>query len=59
MSKTYKDLRAFKALDKTSSVKRPKDAMRRFKREKAKSDNALFKREVEFTTYIMRTAQED
>jgi len=59
MSKTYKDLRAFKALDKTSSVKRPKDALRRFKREKAKSDNALFKREVEFTTYIMRTAQED
>ena len=59
MSKTYKDLRAFKALDKTSSVKRPKDALRRFKREKAKSDNALFKREIQFTTYIMRTAQED
>ena len=59
MSKTYKDLRAFKALDKTSSVKRPKDALRRFKREKAKSDNALFKREVEFTTYIMRTAEKD
>jgi hypothetical protein len=59
MSKTYKDLRAFKALDKTSSVKRPKDALRRFKREKAKSDNALFKRELHFTTWLERTAQED
>ena len=59
MSKTYKDLRAFKALDKTLGVKRPKDAMRRFKREKAKSDNALFKREVQFISWIERNAEKD
>jgi len=33
--------------------------MRRFKREKAKSDNALFKREVQFISWLERTAEKD
>ena len=57
MSKTYKDV--VKLFDTTKAKKRERGASARFKREKAKQDQRLFKREVNFTNFIIQTSQED
>ena len=57
MSKTHKDV--VKYFDKQLDKKRRGEASARFKREKSKQDQRLFKREVSFTNYIMQTSQED
>lgn len=59
MSKTFKDLRLYQGLDKKKRDKRGSDAVRRFKREKARDDTRLFKREVQFTTYIDKSVGKD
>ena len=57
MSKTHKDV--VKMFDNKAAKKRNSEAVRRFKREKSKTADRLFKRELHFTTYLERTAQED
>lgn len=58
MSKTYKD--AVNLLDTGKAKKRRGEASARFKAErKRKDDTRLFKREVSFINYIIKSAQED
>lgn len=59
MSKTFKDLRLYQGLDKKKRDKRGSDGARRFKREKDRQDRRLFKRDVQFTTYIEKTAEKE
>ena len=58
MSKTNKDV--MKYFDKNEVKKRRGEASSRFKAErKRKDDNRLFKRELNFTTWLERTADKD
>ena len=58
MSKTHKDV--MKYFDKNEVKKRRGEASARFKAErKRKDDNRLFKRELNFTTWLERTADKD
>jgi hypothetical protein len=58
MSKTHKDI--MKYFDKNEAKKRRGEASARFKAErKRKDDNRLFKRELNFTTWLERTADKD
>lgn len=58
MSKTYKDVVSL--FDTSKTKKRRGEASARFKHEKQrKSDERLFKREVNFTNYIIETSKED
>jgi len=57
MSKTHKDV--VKMFDNKAAKKRNSEAVRRFKREKSKASDRLFKRELHFTTYLERTSQDD
>jgi len=59
MSKTYKDV--VKMFDKQTGKKRRSEASARFKREqlRRKTTERLFKREVNFTNYIIQSSQED
>jgi len=59
MSKTYKDVVKF--LDKQTKGKRESGASVRFKRQKLRKQVAdqLFKRELNFTNYIIQSSQED
>ena len=58
MSKTYKDV--VKLFDTTKAKKRDSGASARFKAERKRKDDAkLFKREVNFTNYIIETSKED
>jgi hypothetical protein len=59
MSKTHKDVVRY--LDKQTSKKREGGASARFKREqlRRKTTERLFKREVNFTNYIIQSSQED
>jgi hypothetical protein len=61
MSKTFKDLRQLQPLTKIQSEKSRGDASRRFKREQLRhqATTKLFKRELNFTTYLMHTAEKD
>jgi hypothetical protein len=58
MSKTIRTLVTSK-FDTSEVKKRNSEAVRRFKREKSKQEQRLFKREVTFTNYIMATAKDD
>jgi hypothetical protein len=58
MSKTHKDV--MKYFDKNEVKKRRGEASARFKAErKRKDDTRLFKRELNFTTWLERTADKD
>ena len=58
MSKTFRYLVPNK-LTGDQVKKRRGEASARFKRERAKQDERLFKREVTFTNYIIETSKED
>jgi len=58
MSKTYRYLVDNKFTG-TKPKNRKGEALARFKREKTKQDERLFKREVNFTNYIIATSKED
>lgn len=58
MSKTHKDV--MKYFDKNEVKKRRGEASARFKAErKRKDDTRLFKRELNFTTWLEKTSQEN
>jgi hypothetical protein len=58
MSKTHKDV--MKYFDKNEVKKRRGEASARFKAErKRKDDTRLFKRELNFTTWLEQTADKD
>jgi len=58
MSKTHKDV--MKYFDKNEVKKRRGEASARFKAERQrKDDTRLFKRELNFTTWLERTADKD
>lgn len=59
MSKTYKDMRFYQNLDKKKQDKRGSDGARRFKKEKERDDRRLFKRDVQFVTYIEKSVGKD
>ena len=57
MSKTHKDA---KKLDSAKAKAQAHKVAVRFKTERTrKADTRLFKREMQFTNYIMQTSQED
>lgn len=61
MSKTFRHLMVNK-FDTTQTKKRGSEASQRFNTKRIKqrkTEDRLFKREIHFTTYIERTAQED
>jgi hypothetical protein len=61
MSKTFRYLTG-NTFDTTQAKKRGSDASQRINTKRTKqrkTEDRLFKREIHFTTYIERTAQED
>lgn len=58
MSKTFRYL-VTDSLTVKKEKKRGGEAAARLKRQRAKQDERLFKREVNFTNYIIETSKED